>query len=155
KAKLPPGFRDASKEDDPLHKFGDLIVWRQLLDKVREAKAPFVIFATDDSKNDWWLKQDGKTIGPHPSLIHEAKREANCRAYLYPGDQFIKYGAKHFGLKADEKLIAEAATVRQEIRLPPSPLTDLIVSDVARVIGQHRGFQDSDLLMELARTILQ
>jgi hypothetical protein len=116
KAKIPPGFRDASKDEDSLHRFGDFIAWRQLLEHAKASNARYLLFATDDSSDDWWWKHDGKTIGPHPSLIHEAQREAQCRAYLYRGDQFIRYGSLHFGLKADKKLIEEAATVRRQLR---------------------------------------
>ena len=115
KAKIPPGFRDAAKDDDPLHKFGDFIVWRQTLDRVREAKAQFLILATDDSSDDWWGRHDGKTFGPHPALVQEAKDTANCSAYLYRGEQFIQFGSQHFGLKMAQNLIDEAATVRKTL----------------------------------------
>jgi len=153
KAKIPPGFRDASKDDDPLQRYGDYIVWRQLLDQVQAVKAPFFIFATDDSSDDWWWKQDGKTIGPHPSLIHEAKREANSRAYLYRGDQFIRYGTQHFGLKADEKLFDEAATVRREIRSRASANRFVRRFQVTQALVSLGQIEDQVLLNDLTSRI--
>lgn len=138
-AKIPPGFRDAGKEDDSLHRYGDLLVWRQLLEHVKTEGAAFVLFATDDSSDDWWWKQGGKTIGPHPLLVEEAKREANARAYLYRGDQFIKYGCAHFKIRTKKELIHEAVKVRQSIRRD-APVARISTGNIVRAMRLlHRG----------------
>ncbi len=64
---IPPGYKDWKKDatGDPQKKFGDLIVWKQILGKAKADNKP-VIFITDDQKDDWWLEQSGKTIGPRP-----------------------------------------------------------------------------------------
>src|SRR5882724_7827261 len=61
KNKIPPGFRDAHKEDGRQH--GDTLVWLQVLSEAGKRKRP-VIFVTDDAKDDWWLRHSGKSIGP-------------------------------------------------------------------------------------------
>jgi hypothetical protein len=142
-----------SKDDDSLHRFGDYIVWRQLLDQVRTVKATSLIFATDDSSDDWWWRHDGKTIGPHPSLVHEAQREANCHAYLYRGDQFINYGTKHFGLKADQKLIDEAATIRRDLLARNMPVSPIPRLQVRRALASFDRLEDPGLLWELGHQI--
>jgi len=43
--KIPPGFEDDGKQDDK--KFGDLVIWKQILDHVKSA-GKSVIFITDD-----------------------------------------------------------------------------------------------------------
>jgi len=50
--RLPPGFRDADKTEN---RFGDLIIWYEILEKsVAEAAAfPKVLFLTRDEKSDW------------------------------------------------------------------------------------------------------
>jgi hypothetical protein len=150
-AKIPPGFRDASKDDEPLHRFGDFIVWRQLLDQVARAKATSFIFVTDDTKDDWWWKQEGQTIGPHPGLIEEAKSETGARAYLYRGDQFIRYGAEHFGLKPDEKLIDEAAKVRSALSWSGQPVSSKALGfRIRRIIGDVLELADPSLKMAMA-----
>lgn len=70
KEKTPPGFKDQSKEGEK-RKYGDLILWFQLIDKAAADKKP-IIFVTDDAKEDWWWKQpNNKTIGPRPELVAE------------------------------------------------------------------------------------
>lgn len=67
--KVPPGYKDASKHDNPItvaekrSVFGDLILWKQTIARAKEQKKP-VILVTDDAKEDWWLEAQGKTIGP-------------------------------------------------------------------------------------------
>lgn len=50
--RLPPGFRDGSKEEN---RFGDLIIWLEILDKAASSAATFpkVLFVTNDEKSDW------------------------------------------------------------------------------------------------------
>ena len=50
--RLPPGFRDENKPDN---RFGDLIIWFEILDKSASSAATFpkVLFISRDEKNDW------------------------------------------------------------------------------------------------------
>jgi hypothetical protein len=50
--RLPPAFRDKSKEENRL---GDLIIWFEILDQSKKMKTEFqrVIFITNDEKDDW------------------------------------------------------------------------------------------------------
>lgn len=67
---IPPGYKDGKKDQtgDPYRKFGDLIVWKQLIDESKNTNKP-IVFITDDKKEDWWLQQSGRTIGPRHELI--------------------------------------------------------------------------------------
>ena len=54
--KLPPGYEDVDKEIP--ERYGDFILWRQLLDYAKSAKDKKpVILITDDRKEDWWWQQ--------------------------------------------------------------------------------------------------
>ena len=52
--KTPPGFMDCDSKDD-IRRYGDAILWFQVLDKAKSAKRD-VILVTDDRKTDWWWK---------------------------------------------------------------------------------------------------
>ncbi len=58
---VPPGYKDAAKSEN---KYGDLILWFEILEKGKSDERP-VILVTDDRKEDWWLKWQGKTVGPY------------------------------------------------------------------------------------------
>ncbi len=55
-----------------VRKFGDLILWKEILEKLNtEGKRP-VIFVTEDVKPDWWeINGDDELVGPRQELINE------------------------------------------------------------------------------------
>jgi hypothetical protein len=110
--KVPPGFRDASskKGDD---RFGDLIVWLQIIEEAGHRKKP-VIFVTDDNKEDWWLRIGGKTIGPLPALRNEIHRKAGVLFHMYSGDRFLDQARISFKQPVREETVAEVKQVRIE-----------------------------------------
>ncbi|PSH05729.1 MAG: hypothetical protein CXZ00_00895 [Acidobacteria bacterium] len=108
---IPPGFMDAkSKAGD--QKFGDLVLWRQVLDKAAADKKP-VIIVTDDSKEDWWWKHEGKIIGPKPELVEEMSSKAGVRFYMYRSDQFMEFAQKYLKQTIDRSAIEEIRSVRR------------------------------------------
>lgn len=73
KYKIPPGYRDEEEKGElDLRKFGDLILWKETLEKsVNEGNKP-VIFVTEDVKPDWWdINAEDELIGPRKELIKE------------------------------------------------------------------------------------
>lgn len=88
----PPGYKDAQTKKDE-GKFGDLIIWLQMIDYAKQAKSPLILI-TDDVKEDWWLRINGKTIGPRPELISEMQHEASVDFYIYKTDQFMEHSNK-------------------------------------------------------------
>ena len=58
KYKIPPGFEDNKKEG--IEKFGDLILWKQILELPKSTEVENIIFITNDEKDDWWsISKDG------------------------------------------------------------------------------------------------
>lgn len=122
---VPPGFDDKKKESKRYYngniyedKYGDLIVWHQILDKAKTEQKS-VIFITGDNKSDWWQKSKGKTIGPHPYLIQEFKNIVGSKAmfYMYQTELFIRRSNEY--LKFDEsnqsvdRAIQDISTVKE------------------------------------------
>jgi hypothetical protein len=89
--KIPPGYEDAKKTDEG-DKFGDLVIWKEIIEKAKADKKP-IIFVTDDGKSDWWHIHHGKKIGPHPYLVEEFLRETNEQFHIYELPQFLRYAA--------------------------------------------------------------
>jgi PIN domain-containing protein len=91
--KIPPGFEDAKKGADAGDKFGDLIIWKELIEKVKADKRP-IIFVTDDGKSDWWHIHHGKKMGPHPYLVEEFLAATSQQFHIYELPQFLRYSAE-------------------------------------------------------------
>lgn len=84
---LPPGYKDAGKDSD--HRFGDLIIWFQIIDKAKQSDRD-IIFVTDDEKEDWWWISRGNKIGPRRELITEFRKETdNHLLGFYSTERFL------------------------------------------------------------------
>jgi hypothetical protein len=91
--KIPPGYEDAKKGGDDGDKFGDLIIWKEMIEKAKADKQP-IIFVTDDGKSDWWHIHHGKKIGPHPHLVEEFLGATEQQFHIYELPQFLRYSAE-------------------------------------------------------------
>lgn len=111
---IPPGFRDGNKDKSSnlYRKFGDLIIWNELISKSKSENKS-IIFVTDDKKDDWWLEYSGKTIGPLPSLLHEFNEKTSQSFYMYTAEQFMKAATEFSNEKIEEEVITELKEFRQ------------------------------------------
>ncbi len=112
KQKVPPGFEDAKKAASGRDQYGDLVMWRQMIDHASKVKKP-IVFITDDAKEDWWEVVRGERNGPRVELREEMRREAGVDFYLYDSESFLTH-AKEAGYTVAESTIREAAEVRRE-----------------------------------------
>jgi len=107
--KIPPGFKDGKKPEDK--KYGDLILWYQIIDKAKESKKP-IILISGDVKEDWWLEKDGKRLMPLPQLKKELLNKSGVDFHIYTADRFLelnKAGKK----KVDDSTIKEVRKIRE------------------------------------------
>lgn len=98
KCKIPPGFKDEPKKKNKLYsfrgivynaKFGDLIIWKQIIKKSQNKNIRNVIFITNDTKEDWW--EDEQHTIPKYYLIDEIQSQANIEFFhMYTMDSFLK-----------------------------------------------------------------
>lgn len=108
--KIPPGFKDNKKPDDK--KYGDLIIWYQIIDKARDINKP-IILVSGDIKEDWWLEKDGKRLMPLPQLKKELFEKANVDFHIYTADKFLEYYLKEQNKKLDKETISEVKKIRE------------------------------------------
>lgn len=127
---IPPGFADVAKEKNPSHagfvhqhlvyqrKFGDLILWRQLLGHAKSKKLSAVLLITADKKDDWWWQEQGKTLGPHPELVQEIRRVSGVSNFwMYSAAQFMQLAPNYTTAKVSTESVAE---LKQVFRRPPT-----------------------------------
>ncbi|WP_339484332.1 PIN domain-containing protein [Pseudomonas sivasensis] len=157
KHKTPPGYMDSKKDehspDEFVHsgvtykrKYGDYLIWKQLLDFAEKEKKTKIIFVTDDAKEDWWLKYNSegtKTIGPRPELIEEAKLIGGINTFImYNPEGFLQY-AKEFlkteisettledvrdTSKENQKRISKASQLLEKIMKAKTPFRNWVIS---------------------------
>jgi hypothetical protein len=146
---MPPGYRDAkSKEGD--RAFGDLILWFQIIDKAEKEKLSIII-VTDDIKDDWWWKHEGKIVGPHPELVAEIKGKAGVEFYMYESDQFMKFARQLFKEDVDQGAINEIRQVRAQERARLAELDQFLRTRDEQLIeleGERRRLEEAVALAE-------
>ena len=107
---VPPGYLDVNKEG--VRKYGDLVLWFQVIDKAKETKET-VILVTDDRKEDWWLRFKGQTIGPRPELVEEMLSQAGVSFYMYQADPFMEHAQKYLERQVKQEAIDEVRDIRR------------------------------------------
>lgn len=121
---IPPGYKDANKEGEK-HRFGDLIIWLQIIDKAKELRKG-IIFITDDQKEDWWELFKGDKIGPRKELIREFRKiTGNQIICFYTTDRFLSYAKEKSGMSIKKKTI-------EEVKMPSEYLESL-----ARILADN------------------
>ncbi|NIK00361.1 PIN-like domain-containing protein [Xanthomonas cannabis] len=117
--KIPPGYKDQKKDAGEYDKFGDLIIWKEMIAKAKANKRP-VIFISDDAKEDWWWIHRGRKMGPRPELIEEFRVDAGQDFHIYEFSQFLRFAADRFPdikpnvAKVEESILADEEARRRQ-----------------------------------------
>lgn len=128
KNKIPPGYKDYHKAGN--NKYGDIIIWNQIIDKSIDSDLP-IIFITSETKEDWWLIHNGKTIGPRPELINEFRSKTKNKMYIYQTDNFLRQATEYLDTKVESSAIDEVKRVSQ-ISFPQIPKNVYYQTEKAR-----------------------
>lgn len=107
---IPPGYKD-EKDKDGFQKFGDLIIWKQLLEFAKDNKGS-VVLVIDDLKEDWWiLNKTGKPVKPRVELIDEVFEIAHVKFWMYTSSDFINASKKYIDSKIKDDTIEEVKEI--------------------------------------------
>ncbi|WP_197278785.1 PIN-like domain-containing protein, partial [Pseudanabaena sp. 'Roaring Creek'] len=142
----PPGFKDntAEKKKSPYlcnglifkREYGDLIVWKEILKKVEEEQWKYIIFVTDDDKEDWWREEDGKTLSACPQLTEEIFKFGIKCFYMYSSDRFLKF-AKQYIPEVDVKE-ESIGQVEEFIELAREQEAEENKTDILRMLSSRK-----------------
>ncbi|KNZ41389.1 PIN domain-containing protein [Acetobacterium bakii] len=114
--KIPPGYKDAIKGGKNDNIYGDLIIWKEILNYSQENKKN-IIFITQDKKEDWWNQCNGKTIGPRIELRKEFIDETEQEFGMYTMNSFIETYNEKSDVELDQSVIDEVSQVDADIRI--------------------------------------
>lgn len=130
--KIPPGYKDNHKENpsSPHRKYGDLIVWYQTIDYSKENEKP-IIFITDDKKEDWWLEQSGRTIGPRPELVAEFKEKSGQDFWMYSVSRFVQ----EFSSRNDNEVAREILTEIESVSAELERQQNIMINHKSHMMG--------------------
>ncbi|WP_299440102.1 PIN-like domain-containing protein [uncultured Aquimarina sp.] len=93
---IPPGYMDR-KDKQGTQIFGDLIVWKQILEYSKKTQKP-VLFICNDLKEDWCYLEnttEKRIKSPREELIKEIYDHSNTEFWMYNLPQFLFMANKH------------------------------------------------------------
>ncbi|MNF56982.1 hypothetical protein D3C84_384920 [compost metagenome] len=115
---IPPGFQDFGKMPEAttnklrLKKFGDLILWKQVIEKaVADNKS--VILVTGEKKDDWWLKSNKGLVSALPALTKEFMDAAKQDFYLYATDRFLLKANDYLAQSTSDVVVEEVRAINK------------------------------------------
>lgn len=101
--KIPPGYKDLTDKKIGTQIFGDLIIWKQILEYAKEIEKN-VVLVCNDIKEDWCIKdskENNRIKSPRFELIKEFNDFTGKEIWMYSTSQFL-FTAKEI-LKAEIK----------------------------------------------------
>lgn len=117
KNNVPPGYMDIKKEgfypfEDKkfIRKYGDLLLWKEIIEKCKTEKIEYVVLVTGDVKEDWWQRKRGKKLGARVELLNEIYSEAPDldTFYMYDTSSFLQYAKQEIDANIKDSSITEA-----------------------------------------------
>jgi len=110
---IPPGYKDISKEEEEFffdglnykRKFGDLIIFKQIIEFSKERNIKNIIFVSEDVKEDWRSIEEfegTKILGARPELKRELNKEASVENFLiYQIEEFMQKTNDYLDIKIE------------------------------------------------------
>lgn len=156
KNKIPPGFMDAKKEGfypyeekKFIRKFGDLLLWKEIIEKCKTEKVEYAVLVTGDVKEDWWQKKRGMKLGARMELLNEIYSEATelDTFYMYDTSSFLKYAKQEIDVNIKESSITET---KELIELSNR---ERIISRKQKLFTKARREQQKNELIEIQNKI--
>lgn len=154
KNEIPPGYKDFKKEGSHFYedkefirKFGDLILWKEIIEKSKKEKLKYIVLVTGDVKEDWWLKRRGKKLGARSELLNEIYSQAPelDTFYLYDTSSFLKYAKQEIDDKIKDSSIEDTQKL---IQLSNDERNSKIKNRIIKKLKQKHLQQDLDETMK-------
>ena len=120
--KVPPGYLDVDKGKDDreteyylfedkkfIRRYGDLIIWNEIIKKAKERNLEHIVFVTNDLKEDWVKEKRGKKLGARIELLNEIYFKANSVKlfHIYDTSSFMEYSKKYLSIEVKDESIQE------------------------------------------------
>lgn len=108
--KIPPGYKDASKDDGGV---GDYLIWKTIL-HLGEKYNKSVLFVSGEEKPDWWHRSNNKPLYPRYELIDEFRRCSKGQTF------HIVSFADFLNLYGASTEVVEYVRSKEHLPAPPS-----------------------------------
>jgi len=114
---MPPGYKDLKKEgyhyvkeQKYQRKYGDLFLWKEIINHANNHMYKYVVLVTGDVKEDWWEEKRGRKIGPRKELLNEIYTccENLEIFHMYNTSTFLKFAKQEIDADIKDSSIEDA-----------------------------------------------
>ncbi|NES22833.1 MAG: DUF4935 domain-containing protein, partial [Symploca sp. SIO3E6] len=106
---IPPGFKDEKEKNDE-RKYGDFILWKQILDFAKAGSCS-IIFVTGEKKEDWWIKKSGEIVSPRWELRREFQEWVKQPFWMYRTQHFLEMAKEQLKIEIKPRSIEETNSI--------------------------------------------
>lgn len=125
KSEIPPGYKDDKKTDEYIHnnvlikkKFGDLLIWKQIIEYSQKHENTDLIFVTRDVKEDWFWQVRGQTIKCRPELTEEICNLTKVERFkIYNPARFLEFASNFLESNLAEGVLNDVKSVSSRSNL--------------------------------------
>lgn len=103
KKSIPPGYKDGLSKQE--NKYGDYIIWNEILEFAKSKENCSIIFVTRDLKEDWIERSHGLICGPRLELLEEFGKVSSGKFHICTLDSFITYANMGSNLLNEPELV--------------------------------------------------
>lgn len=127
---IPPGYGDSRGKNRKkgTQIFGDLIIWKQILNYSIKAKKPIIFITNDITKDDDWCYQyKGNITAPREELVKEIKDYSGVEFWMYSLSQYLYKANKFIKSDINNKVIENISDhiAKREVKLTKNILNDI------------------------------
>lgn len=141
----PPGFKDQEKEKKDINsytyagltferQYGDLVLWKETLERAANDDITAVILVTDDTKEDWWYSINSrgeKQVGPRAELRQEISDKSSIETFmLYNTADFLSTGKNLLKIDVSQESVDDAENTLSFKRLARSVDSSILLRDI-------------------------
>jgi len=124
---VPPGYLEQPKKGvfsqyrglKCALEYGDLVLWKQIIEYCSQKSVEQLIFVTDDDKDDWWLIVDSggeHRIGPRPELVDELYTETSVTSFfMLSSDRFALRFSELLNIELKQSTVTQVEDVRSTL----------------------------------------
>ena len=101
--------------------------------EAKERKLP-VVFITDDTKEDWYQKYNGRTLGARRELREEMMSQAGVPLFIMTTETFLHHAGKYLNAEVSQETVDQA---RELPGLTPAqaPAPEIVVNSLAHKVA--------------------
>lgn len=130
--RIPPGYMDDKDKPEVWRKYGDLVMWMQIMDFACRSDIRSIILVTNDAKEDW-INQSKM---PNPLLVQEFGKVTGGKSFwLYNLEDFIKEAVSREVIVSNDRADEAIQEARQDVE-EYKPYISPLALDVIKRIGE-------------------